>query len=111
MPSETTEFVPLLTRADHWEFPRVRLRLSTILGSGAFGMVMRGDAQGIRGSSGSVKVAVKIAKGAKLLLYEQKCCLFVCLPVCLFVCLSVLRLFGCFFCVSLSFLLYLLNPG
>ena len=34
-----------------------------MLGTGAFGMVMRGDAQGIRGSSGSVKVAVKVAKG------------------------------------------------
>ena len=63
MPSDHNEFIPLLARADHWEFPRARLRLSTVLGSGAFGMVMRGDAQGIRGSSGSVKVAVKIAKG------------------------------------------------
>ena len=63
MPSETTEFIPLLTRADQWEFPRDRLRLSTLLGSGAFGTVVRGDAQGIRGSAGSVKVAVKIAKG------------------------------------------------
>eukprot|EP00112_Aurelia_sp_Birch-Aquarium-sp1_P001748 Seg1190.1 transcript_id=Seg1190.1/GoldUCD/mRNA.D3Y31 product="Tyrosine kinase receptor Cad96Ca" protein_id=Seg1190.1/GoldUCD/D3Y31 len=62
MPSETTEFIPLLTRTDQWEFPRDRLRLSTVLGTGAFGMVMRGDAQGIRGSSGSVKVAVKVAK-------------------------------------------------
>jgi len=61
LPAEN-ESIPLLTRADHWEFPRARLRLSTMLGSGAFGMVMRGDAQGIRGSSGSVKVAVKIAK-------------------------------------------------
>lgn len=62
MPSEHTEFIPLLTRADHWEFPRERLRLSTTLGTGAFGMVMRGDAQGIRGSTGIVKVAVKIPK-------------------------------------------------
>ena len=37
-----------------------------MLGSGAFGMVKRGDAEGIRGSSGSVKVAVKIVKGRKL---------------------------------------------
>lgn len=66
MPSETTEFIPLLTRTDQWEFPRDRLRLSTVLGTGAFGMVMRGDAQGIRGSSGSVKVAVKVAKGMLL---------------------------------------------
>lgn len=63
MPSDTGEFIPLLTRVDHWEFPRDRLRLSTVLGSGAFGTVMRGDARGIKGSSGSVKVAVKIAKG------------------------------------------------
>ena len=68
MPSENTEFIPLLTRADHWEFPRDRLRLSTVLGSGAFGMVMRGDAQGLRGSNGSVKVAVKIAKGMEVAL-------------------------------------------
>ncbi|XP_065053384.1 fibroblast growth factor receptor 1-like [Rhopilema esculentum] len=61
-PPEVSEFIPLLPRTDHWEFPRDRLRLSTVLGSGAFGMVMRGDAQGIRGSSGSVKVAVKVAK-------------------------------------------------
>ena len=64
-PPEVSEFIPLLPRTDHWEFPRDRLRLSTVLGSGAFGMVMRGDAQGIRGSSGSVKVAVKVAKGEK----------------------------------------------
>ena len=80
MPSEHTEFIPLLTRADHWEFPRERLRLSTTLGSGAFGMVMRGDAQGIRGSTGIVKVAVKIPKGMEVLsvfhyFFVSWCCL------------------------------------
>ena len=63
MPSETSEMIPLMSRADQWEFPRDRLRLSTVLGAGAFGMVMRGDAQGIRGSIGRVKCAVKMVKG------------------------------------------------
>eukprot|EP00794_Sanderia_malayensis_P003560 gene3560-4064_t len=62
MPSETAETIPLMSRVDQWEFPRDRLRLSTVLGTGAFGMVMRGDALGIRGSLGRVKCAVKMVK-------------------------------------------------
>ena len=53
----------LVPKLDAWEFPRDRLRLSTVLGTGAFGLVMRGDAQGIRGSLGKVRVAVKMVKG------------------------------------------------
>ncbi len=75
MPSETSEMIPLMTRADQWEFPRDRLRLSTVLGTGAFGMVMRGDAQGIRGSIGRVKCAVKMVKG-KIFLFPS--CTFLC---------------------------------
>lgn len=46
-----------------WEFPRDRLDLQVILGSGAFGIVMRAQAAGIKGCVGSLKVAVKIVKG------------------------------------------------
>eukprot|EP00794_Sanderia_malayensis_P001177 gene1177-547_t len=62
MPSETVETIPLMSRVDQWEFPRDRLRLSTVLGTGAFGKVMKGDALGIRGSLGRVKCAVKMVK-------------------------------------------------
>ena len=46
-----------------WEFPRDRLRSTVVLGTGAFGMVMKADAQGIKGCVGSLPVAVKIVKG------------------------------------------------
>ncbi|XP_020894216.1 fibroblast growth factor receptor 4 isoform X2 [Exaiptasia diaphana] len=45
-----------------WEFPRDRIKSSVVLGSGAFGMVMKADAQGIKGCVGSLTVAVKIVK-------------------------------------------------
>ena len=40
--------------ADEWEFPRDRLTITTVLGAGAFGVVMRGLAQGIKGSVGQI---------------------------------------------------------
>lgn len=45
-----------------WEFPRNRVDLQMILGSGAFGLVMKGQAQGIKGCVGKMYVAVKIVK-------------------------------------------------
>ncbi|XP_031565841.1 fibroblast growth factor receptor 4-like isoform X2 [Actinia tenebrosa] len=45
-----------------WEFPRDRVRSTVVLGSGAFGVVMKADAQGIKGCVGSLTVAVKIVK-------------------------------------------------
>lgn len=48
---------------DDWEFPRDRLQTATVLGSGAFGIVMKGVAQGIKGSLGQVTVAVKMVRG------------------------------------------------
>eukprot|EP00794_Sanderia_malayensis_P021159 gene21159-23240_t len=62
MPSETVETIPLMSRVDQWEFPRDRLRLSTVLKTGPFGKVMKGDALGIRGLLGRVKCAVKMIK-------------------------------------------------
>ena len=49
-----------------WEFPRNRVDLQMILGSGAFGLVMKGQAQGIKGCVGKMYVAVKIVKGKAL---------------------------------------------
>ena len=46
-----------------WEFPRNRVDLQVVLGSGAFGLVMKGQAQGIKGCVGKMYVAVKIVKG------------------------------------------------
>ena len=46
-----------------WEFPRNRVDLQMVLGSGAFGLVMKGHAQGIKGCVGKMYVAVKIVKG------------------------------------------------
>ena len=49
---------------DHWEFPIEKLRLTeTILGSGAFGIVKKGIAEGIKNSNGEKIVAVKYVKG------------------------------------------------
>lgn len=45
-----------------WEFPRNRVDLQMVLGSGAFGLVMKGHAQGIKGCVGKMYVAVKIVK-------------------------------------------------
>ena len=57
------EMESLLLPADHWEFPRDRLRISAVLGAGAFGIVMRGAAEGIKGSNGEINVAVKMVRG------------------------------------------------
>ena len=58
------EMQPLMTRQpDEWEFPRDRLTITTVLGAGAFGVVMRGLAQGIKGSVGQITVAVKTVRG------------------------------------------------
>ncbi|XP_078378637.1 fibroblast growth factor receptor 2-like isoform X1 [Oculina patagonica] len=46
-----------------WEFPRDRVDLQVVLGSGAFGLVMKAHAQGIKGCVGKMFVAVKIVKG------------------------------------------------
>ena len=46
-----------------WEFPRNRVDLQVVLGSGAFGLVMKAQAQGIKGCVGKMYVAVKIVKG------------------------------------------------
>lgn len=46
-----------------WEFPRNRVDLQLVLGSGAFGVVMKAQAQGIKGCVGKMHVAVKIVKG------------------------------------------------
>ncbi|XP_022782713.1 tyrosine kinase receptor Cad96Ca-like isoform X1 [Stylophora pistillata] len=45
-----------------WEFPRNRVDLQLVLGSGAFGVVMKAQAQGIKGCVGKMYVAVKIVK-------------------------------------------------
>ncbi|KAJ7390038.1 hypothetical protein OS493_027563 [Desmophyllum pertusum] len=45
-----------------WEFPRNRLDCQQVLGSGAFGLVMKAYAQGIKGCVGKMYVAVKIVK-------------------------------------------------
>ncbi|XP_020611511.1 fibroblast growth factor receptor 2-like isoform X2 [Orbicella faveolata] len=45
-----------------WEFPRNRVDLQVVLGSGAFGLVMKAQAQGIKGCVGKMYVAVKIVK-------------------------------------------------
>ncbi|XP_066029394.1 fibroblast growth factor receptor 2 isoform X1 [Pocillopora verrucosa] len=45
-----------------WEFPRNRVDLQLVLGSGAFGVVMKAQAQGIKGCVGKMHVAVKIVK-------------------------------------------------
>lgn len=45
-----------------WEFPRDRLLLGKELGSGAFGIVRRGEATGISNRQGATTVAVKMLK-------------------------------------------------
>lgn len=57
---DTSEYeLPLDER---WEFPRSKLLLKEKLGEGAFGMVMRAEAQGINGKPGTATVAVKMLK-------------------------------------------------
>lgn len=65
MPKNTTESILLKQKPDHWEFPTEKLKLTnTILGSGAFGVVLRGVADGIKKDlDGKVTVAVKTIKG------------------------------------------------
>lgn len=46
----------------HWEFPRERLNLGALLGSGAFGRVMKAEAVGLLENEPSTTVAVKMLK-------------------------------------------------
>ncbi|XP_046740931.1 vascular endothelial growth factor receptor 1-like [Diprion similis] len=52
----------LLPYDKKWEFPRERLKLGKQLGSGAFGVVMKAEAQGIRVEEEVTTVAVKMVR-------------------------------------------------
>ncbi|XP_014471193.1 PREDICTED: vascular endothelial growth factor receptor 1 [Dinoponera quadriceps] len=52
----------LLPYDKKWEFPRERLKLGKQLGSGAFGVVMKAEAQGICSSESVTTVAVKMVR-------------------------------------------------
>ncbi|XP_076244476.1 PDGF- and VEGF-receptor related isoform X2 [Calliopsis andreniformis] len=52
----------LLPYDKKWEFPRERLKLGKKLGSGAFGVVMKADAQGICEDEAVTTVAVKMVR-------------------------------------------------
>ncbi|XP_059351725.1 mast/stem cell growth factor receptor Kit-like [Daphnia carinata] len=57
---EQVEFLPYDKR---WEFPRNRLKLGVVLGSGCFGRILKAEAIGIKDSDKAVKtVAVKMVK-------------------------------------------------
>lgn len=47
----------------HWEFPRQSLRLGQTLGEGAFGKVIRAEANGVLKQGIITTVAVKMLKG------------------------------------------------
>lgn len=60
-----------------WEYPKERLKVSnSVLGSGVFGVVVRGVADGIKDLHGEVTVAVKTVKGIssfiKIILTKKK---------------------------------------
>ncbi|XP_053232936.1 vascular endothelial growth factor receptor 3 isoform X2 [Podarcis raffonei] len=57
---EQCEYLPY--DSSKWEFPRERLRLSKVLGHGAFGKVMEASAFGINKSNSCETVAVKMLK-------------------------------------------------
>ncbi|XP_022096721.1 vascular endothelial growth factor receptor 1-like isoform X2 [Acanthaster planci] len=56
------EFGDQLPFDPRWEFPRDRLKLGSVIGQGAFGMVLKGVAAGINKNERYVPVAVKTVK-------------------------------------------------
>uniref|UniRef100_A0A2S2NV35 receptor protein-tyrosine kinase n=1 Tax=Schizaphis graminum TaxID=13262 RepID=A0A2S2NV35_SCHGA len=61
--AEKAPVVPVPTGNSHWEFPREKLRLQTILGQGNFGQVWKAEADDISGHEGLTRlVAVKMVK-------------------------------------------------
>ncbi|XP_065666186.1 fibroblast growth factor receptor 1 isoform X3 [Hydra vulgaris] len=58
----SVELEPIFYDSDEWEFPREKLVITSVLGAGAFGIVMSGIARGIEGTNDEVKVAVKIVR-------------------------------------------------
>ncbi|XP_044737369.1 vascular endothelial growth factor receptor kdr-like isoform X2 [Chrysoperla carnea] len=52
----------LLPYYNEWEFPREKLKLGKVLGAGAFGIVMKAEAQGILTEEENTTVAVKMVK-------------------------------------------------
>ncbi|CAG0905656.1 unnamed protein product, partial [Darwinula stevensoni] len=57
-----SEQADLLPYDEHWEFPAEMLRLGEVLGQGAFGIVIKAVARGIRPSEPETTVAVKKSK-------------------------------------------------
>ncbi|XP_047136138.1 fibroblast growth factor receptor 1 isoform X2 [Hydra vulgaris] len=58
----SVELESIFYDSDEWEFPREKLVITSVLGAGAFGIVMSGIARGIEGTNDEVKVAVKIVR-------------------------------------------------
>ncbi|XP_073993998.1 PDGF- and VEGF-receptor related isoform X3 [Rhodnius prolixus] len=56
------EQADLLPYDKKWEVPREKIKLGIQLGSGAFGVVMKAEVQGLRAAESSTTVAVKMAK-------------------------------------------------
>ncbi|XP_075235082.1 vascular endothelial growth factor receptor 1-like [Lycorma delicatula] len=59
---DVTEQADLLPYKDRFEFPRKKLKLGKQLGSGAFGVVLKGEAEGILEPNVVTTVAVKMVK-------------------------------------------------
>ncbi|XP_044736869.1 vascular endothelial growth factor receptor kdr-like [Chrysoperla carnea] len=61
----------LLPYYNDWEFPKDKLKLGKVLGSGAFGVVVKAEAQGIVDGQESTTVAVKMVKKTADIIYVK----------------------------------------
>ena len=57
------DYVPLHPLTRCWEVPRHHVTIEKIIGKGAFGQVAKGTVVGLRGSTETTTVAIKMLKG------------------------------------------------
>ena len=67
---EINEYVPLHPGTRSWEMERQAVIIEKVIGKGAFGQVAQGKASNPRGREKTITVAIKMLKGAILIVLK-----------------------------------------
>ena len=67
---EINEYAPLHPGTRSWEVERQAVIIEKVIGKGAFGQVAQGKASNLRGREETITVAIKMLKGAVLIVLK-----------------------------------------